>query len=356
MQSEAPTVRAQSDAFRPWHAQDAEVDARSRRIERLDHDLSFLQVGDESRALLRAALSYNAYGTVSIEGNPLSLQDVESVLARGPTPDAMHVPDERAILNWAAFMEGIERGPIPRRVADVEAMHMRLFEGVMTPARGLGRLKDRPNFIGRRDGTILYVPTAPERTAQELQAALDWYHTAPDPPLVRAWLFHAEFEAIHPFLDGNGRLGRALMTLMVHHAGYPGVRHALVDYAINADRASYYEALRQAQRAPDDLTAWLRYVSGVFESTYTDALARLTVGLRADLNSRQALVAAWLMRVCKSGRRVAFGDVHAAFPHANRRTLQEDLRRLVEARFLDLRGVRRGATYGLAARGGERRA
>ena len=60
-----------------------------------------------------------------------------------------------------------------------------------------------------------------------------------------------------------------------------------------------------------------------------------------------------MLRVCRPARRVAFGDVHAAFPHVNRRTLQEDLRHLVEAGFLDLKGVRRGATYGLA-RTGER--
>lgn len=342
-----PTVRAPSEDFRPRYSLDAELHERLRRIERLDHDLALLQAGDEAHAMLRAALSYNAYGTASIEGSPLTLDEVESVLARGPTPDAMRTPDEREILNWAAFMENLRDQAVPRSVEDLEAMHARLFQGVLTRARGLGRLKDRPNYVGRRDGTVIYVPTPPERAARELQAALDWYHAAPDPPLVKAWLFHVEFEAIHPFLDGNGRLGRALMTLMLHHAGYPGVRHALVDYSINADREAYYGALQDAQREPADLTPWLRYLSGVFEAAYSDAVARLTVGRDADLNPRQAQLAAWLLRVCRGGRRVAFGDVHAAFPQVNRRTLQEDLRRLVGAGFLDLQGVRRGATYGV---------
>jgi Fic family protein len=346
-----PTVRAPSDAFRPHYRVDAEVQERLRRIERLDHDLARLQAGEEGHAMLRAALSYNAYGTASIEGNPLTLDEVESVLARGPTPEAMRTPDEREILNWAAFMERLGDQPLPRRVAEVEAMHGSLFQGVMTRAGGLGRLKDRPNHIGRRDGTVVYVPTPPERAARELQAALDWYHAAPDPPLVKAWLFHLEFEAIHPFLDGNGRLGRALMTLMLHHAGYPGVRHALVDYSINADREAYYGALQEGQRDPADLTPWVRYLSGVFEAAYSDAVARLTVGRDARLNPRQAILAAWLLRVCRSGRRVAFADVHAAFPQVNRRTLQEDLRRLVGAGLLDLQGERRGATYGLARPG-----
>lgn len=322
-----------------------------RRIERLDQDLAVLATDPNDRGLLRDALSYNAYGTASIEGNPLSLDEVQSVLARGPTPDAMRTPDEREILNWAAFMERLDTHPVPREAEDLETIHARLFDGVMTPRRGLGRLKDRPNHIGRRDGTVIYVPTPPERARLESQAALDWYHEATDPPLVKAWLFHVEFESIHPFLDGNGRMGRAILTLMLHHAGYPGVRHALVDYAINRDREEYYEALKQAQRVPDDLTPWLHYMSGVFETAYGDAVARLTIGHEIQLNPRQAQVAAWFLRVCRGSRRVAFGDVHAVFPHVTRRTLQEDLRRLVDAGFLDLKGARRAATYGVVRRG-----
>lgn len=345
-----PTIRAPQTGFRPQYEMTAEVGARLRRIERMDQDLAVLEGGAGDHAMLRDALSYNAYGTASIEGNPLSLDDVQSVLARGPTPDALRTPDEREILNWAAFMEALDRHPVPRRVSEVETLHAHLFEGVMTKERGLGRIKDRPNYIGRRDGTVIYVPTPPERAAQELQVALDWYHDSAEPPLVKAWLFHVEFEAIHPFLDGNGRLGRALMTLMLHHEGYPGVRHALVDYSINRDREQYYTALQQAQAHPEELTPWLHYLSGVFETAYSDAVARLTVGRDVGLNPRQAQVAAWLLRVCQGARRVAFADVHAAFPHINRRTLQEDLRRMVEAGFLDLKGVKRGATYGVTSR------
>lgn len=346
MPVQKPVVRGPSSAFVPRFRVTREAGERLRRIERLDHDLGLLQA-TTGRTALRDALSYNAYGTASMEGNPLSLAEVQSVLAQGPTPEAMRTPDEREILNWAAFMEGLDDHPVPARVADVEGLHGILFSGVMTKARGVGRIKDRPNYIGRRDGTIVYVPTPPERVATELQSALDWYHASTDAPLAKVWLFHVEFEAIHPFIDGNGRLGRALMTLMLHHAGYSGVRHALVDYAINRDRQDYYEALQEAQSNPTDLTPWVSWASAVFESAYADAVARLAVQDKVGLNPRQAQVAAWLLRVCQGGRRVAFGDVHAAFPHVNRRTLQEDLKRLTGAGLLDLKGVRRAATYGV---------
>ena len=342
-----PVVRGPSEAFAPHYRVAREVGERLRGIERLDHGIGLFQA-TMGRGALRDALSYNAYGTASMEGNPLSLAEVQSVLSQGPTPEAMRTPDEREILNWAAFMEALDDPPVPARVADVERLHRVLFHGVMTTARGLGRIKDRANNIGRRDGTVTYVPTAPHRVARELQSALDWYHDSHEAPLVKAWLFHAEFEAIHPFIDGNGRLGRALMTLMLHRSGYPGVRHALVDYAINRDRQDYYEALQDAQANPADLSPWVGWASSVFESAYTDAVARLCVQDQGDLNPRQAQVAAWFLRIGQGGRRVAFGDIHAAFPHVNRRTLQQDLKRLTEAGFLNLKGVRRGATYGVS--------
>ena len=142
---QTPAARAPQDHFRPRYQVPLEVGERLRRIERLDQDLGVLEGSVADRALLRDALSYNAYGTASIEGNPLSLDQVQSVLARGPTPDAMRTPDEREILNWATFMEALDEHPIPRRVTDVEAMHAQLFAGVMSKDRGLGRIKDRPN-------------------------------------------------------------------------------------------------------------------------------------------------------------------------------------------------------------------
>ncbi len=345
VQNQRPPV----DAFDPRFRISPEVQERIRRIERMDNDLSHIQADlADRRLMLRDALSYNAFGTASIEGNPLTLQEVQSLLVHGPTPANMRMPIEREILNWAQFMEGLDDRAMPTSVEQVAALHAALFEGVMDEAASLGRIKDRHNYIGRSDGTVIFIPTPPERAAHELQNALDWYHTASEPPLVKAWLFHHEFEAIHPFLDGNGRLGRALMTLALHQAGYSGVRFALVDYAFNADRQSYYGALAAAHDG--DHSDWLRYLSYIFEESYTDAVRRLALRTQVALNPRQAQVAAWFLRVCSDnkGRRVKFGDVHAAFPHLNRRTLQEDIKHLVKAAFLIKEGERKATTYRLA--------
>lgn len=337
--------RPRFDTFEPRYETPQDVLDRLRQVERLDHDLQSIEASaEESRSILREALARNAYGTASIEGNPLSLTEVESLLAQGPSDQAMLVPDEREIINWNAFMETLPDAP-PASIDDLLDLHARLFDGVM---RDAGQWKDRPNYVGRRDGTVTFIPATPERVIPELEQALAWYHEAPEHPIVRAMVFFHEFEGIHPFRDGNGRAGRAVFTWMLHAAGYRGVRYALVDYSFNLDRARYYDALQRVEHDDYDFTSWLDYMSDVLLHTFSEAMVRFELGHDVpDMPTRTVRVAMWFRRLwhAEPARRVKFGDVQAAFPGINRRTLQEDLRRLVEAGILDKQGERKATTY-----------
>ena len=239
--------RPLTEGFAPRYAVPLRTHEDVEAVARADQDLARFEVSDgEAHRILRDALTRNAYGTASIEGNPLTLAEVESLLAVGPTPERALVPDEQEILAYAALVRDLDRVPVPRTTAEVAALHARLFAGIVPDA---GRFKARPNFIGRR-GTreVVYVATPPDRVEAELQAALDWLHAAPEHALVRAVVFFHEFQSIHPFTDGNGRLGRALTTIFLWHAGYRGVRYAHVDYAFNEDRETYYAKLDEARR------------------------------------------------------------------------------------------------------------
>lgn len=317
-----------------------------RQIERLDHELRHQQLdARDARRLAERALARNAWGTASIEGNPLTLAEVESLLARQPTPDARILPEEREILNTAAFLARLDAQRVPRAPADVLALHAQLFAGVLCDA---GQFKQVANFVGRRQGReVVYVPTPPESVEAELAAALDWLHGAPEHPLVKAMAFFHEFQAIHPFRDGNGRAGRALHALILHHWGYAGVRLATVDAAFNEDRDGYYGALADAERTWDR-TPWLEYMASVTRNAFAEAVQRalFAEGLPERLNGRQAGIAEWFARSVR-GRRVKFADVHAAFPTIPERTLKRDLAALRDAGVLTMEGQRKGATYAL---------
>lgn len=349
----ATVRRPELREFCPRYTLDGPVFDDLRRVERADQELRRFRADEATaRRLLEDAMTRNAYGTASIEGNPLTLEDVQSLLARGPTPDAMRRPEEREILNYADFLRELPRRRLPATPDEVLDLHGTLFRGVLPDA---GTFKERPNFIGRRDRMeVVFVPATPGRVRPELRRALAWLHSAKEHPLVRAQVFFHEFESIHPFRDGNGRIGRALTTLALHHFGYEGVRYALVDYEFNEDRDAYYGHLQAVDRLGLDFTPWVRYMSGVLARTFDGAVRRFLFreALPASLDERQVQVAGWFARLHRGSprRRVKFADVHAAFPAVAERTLKRDLARLRDAGVLAMEGERKAARYRLATR------
>jgi Fic family protein len=349
-----PTTRIKParPVFAPQWRPRADIDEDLRRVERADQDLRRYEA-DEATAhrILRDALTRNAYGTASIEGNPLTLAEVESLLAIGPTPENLEVPQEREILNLAAMMRRMDQITTPATPAQVAQLHAELFEHVLTDA---GRFKTSVNFIGRKeDRTVVFVPTPPERVEGELTALLEWWRTSPWPPLVRAIVVFHEVQAIHPFRDGNGRLGRFLCHKMLEASGYPGVRYALIDYAFNADRQGYYGALAEADKESPDVTHWVGYMARMLRRTYEEAVRRFLwqTQLPKDLNERQVRLAEWFARMHRENprRQVKVADVHAANPQIPRRTLQADLATLRDAGVVHSQGVRKGTSYKWAA-------
>lgn len=333
----------------PTYAVEPPVHERLRAIERADQDLRGRSIGArEAKRLAERALARNAWGTASIEGNPMTLVEVESLLARQATPDAATLPTEREILNMANLLAGLESWRIPRTISEVLDLHAFLFDGVLPDA---GDLKEVGNVVAdRRTMEVVYVPTPPARVEEELRDALRWLLYAPEHPLVKAMVFFHELQAIHPFRDGNGRVGRALHAIILHQWGYPGVRLATLDASFNEDREGYYGALLEAERGWDR-TPWLRYVAGVTSDAFAEAVrsALLAGEVPAGLNDRQATLAEWFARR-RGASAVKFADVHAAFPAVPERTLKRDLAALREARVVRMEGERKGASYRLARR------
>lgn len=330
-----------------------------RRIERLDHDLARQPHATQGLAqrLRRETLARNAFATASIEGNPLTLEQVESLLAF-PSPAGARDPDEVEILNYAEFMTSPAATRAPRTPGDVLRVHAALFRGVL---RDAGEWKRTANFIGNpATRTVIYVPSAPERVVPELRNALDWLHDARAVhPMLRALLFHHEFESIHPFRDGNGRAGRALTPMLLHEFGYAGSALAPIDFLLYRHRAAYYRALALVERNGfTDHTPWVEFTTGIVRDAYEEAVqsALFQGRLPPALPARQRQLAEWFAQLLQADpeRRVKFNDVHHAFPSIPERTLKRDLSALRDAGVLEVEGVLKGTTYRLASGGGAR--
>jgi Fic family protein len=120
-----------------------------------------------------------------------------------------------------------------------------------------GTYKIEQNYIGDdRRGKIYYVPIAPERLTSAMGELVKFMNESKMRPLVRAAITHVEFEALHPFEDGNGRIGRMLITLMLWKLGVIGQPNFFVSGYFEAHKDEYIEKMR-AVSAKGDWTGWI---------------------------------------------------------------------------------------------------
>lgn len=197
-----------------------------------------------------------------IEGTQSTLTDL--LLFEIDELPAVPIEDVTEVSNYVAAMRhGIARlrDGFPLSLRLIREIHGVLLQSGRGASQQPGEFRTSQNWIGgTRPGNALFVPPPPD----ELMACLDAFEKflhADDsnlPPLVRAGLAHVQFETIHPFLDGNGRLGRLLVTLMLCDAGV--LREPLLYLSLHfkTHRAEYYDLLQQV-REKGDWEAWMEF-------------------------------------------------------------------------------------------------
>ena len=141
------------------------------------------------------------------------------------------------------------------------------MQGVRGANKQPGELRRSQNWVGgSRPGNAIFVPPPPERVADAL-SDLERYIHADDKlaPLLRIGLVHVQFETIHPYLDGNGRLGRMLIALLLDHWQLLASPMLYLSLYFKQNQATYYRAL-SAVRTEGDWIGWLRFfLNGVCE-------------------------------------------------------------------------------------------
>jgi len=213
-----------------------------------------------------------------IEGTQASVSDLALFEAAGEA--APHVPaDVREVQNYRKAMNhGLERiETLPLSLRLVRELHSKLLEGVRGQERTPGEFRTSQNWIGP-PGCVLdnatYVPPPP----YELLTCLgDWesflHEDLKIPPIVRCALMHYQFEAIHPFLDGNGRVGRLLVTLFLCTSRHLPSPVLYLSPFFERNRDEYYEALR-AVSEQSLWEQWLEFFARAVLEQCHDAMVR----------------------------------------------------------------------------------
>jgi Fic family protein len=229
-----------------------------------------------------------------IEGTRASLADVladEAGQASQVAPD-----DVREVRNYVVALEyGIERlQALPPSLRLVRELHQRLMHGVRGDAATPGEFRRSQTWIGNpgsTQATADFVPPPPREMQQALDAWEKFLHRRGEmPDLVQCALMHEQFEAIHPFLDGNGRIGRLLITLFLIERGRLTQPLLYLSEYIERERSAYYDRLQHV-RTHGDWEGWLSYfLTGVSCSAgRAVAQARQLVDLREAMRKSVAI-------------------------------------------------------------------
>lgn len=224
--------------------------------------------------LLSPLTTQEAVLSSKIEGTNVTMGEVLE-LAAGGEPANMTQPrrdDVEEILNYRIALNTSEKELAenkPLSLYLIRQAHAQLMQGVRGAQKSPGRFRIDQNWIGAPGCTTDqagFVPVAPECLQSGLQQWESYLNTDTDTdPLIQLAMVHVEFEALHPFRDGNGRLGRMMIPLFLYRRGLLNGPNFYMSAYLEANRDSYIERLRAVSR-DGAWTEWVRFfLQGVME-------------------------------------------------------------------------------------------
>lgn len=281
--------------------------------------------------LIRPFIRREAVLSSRIEGTQATLGELlaaEAGAAVERSPD-----DLREVANYVTALEyGVKRlQTLPLSLRLVRELHEKLMRGVRGGAATPGEFRRTQIWIGSPGATLAaatYVPPPPEQLMECLGPWETFMHDDTLPPLVHAALVHSQFEAIHPFLDGNGRVGRLLITLELMHARILPAPLLYLSAYFEATRQEYYARLL-AVTEKGEWEEWIEYFLKGIAGQAEDALGRierievLLAGWREQLSSANSKLPEralelftenpfWSVGKLAERRRVAFSTAQRA--------------------------------------------
>lgn len=229
-----------------------------------------------------------------IEGTQSSLSDL--LLFEIDQQPGVPLDDAREVSRCVAAMaHGIERlrGGFPLSLRLLREMHGVLLDHPRGRGKSPGEFRRSQVWLGgTRPGNAVFVPPPADRLGECLDAFERFLHDEPEPtpPLVRAALAHVQFETIHPFLDGNGRIGRLLIVLQLVADGLLHEPLLYPSLFFKAHRALYYELLNEV-RVNGDWERWLDFFAEAVQASAAQAVQTAQALLALVAADRERLAA-----------------------------------------------------------------
>lgn len=233
-----------------------------------------------------------------IEGTQSSLSDLLLFELEGA--EGVPLNDVVEVSNYVAAMNhGLKRlkGGFPLSNRLIREVHGILLSKGRGEDKDPGQFRRSQNWIqGTRPGNALYVPSPPDQVAETMGELEKFMNDMPakTPALIKAALTHVQFETIHPFLDGNGRIGRLLTTLLFCREGILRQPLLYLSLYFKQNRAKYFELLMKV-RTEGDWEAWIRF--------FTVGIRKMSEGAVATARRLNDIGERDRANICELGRR-----------------------------------------------------
>jgi Fic family protein len=322
----------------------------------LERARGFLEAATLSEAWMHAmgrrALILEAHHTTHIEGTHLTLEQAERLMEGTPVPEA-DPDDARELLNYRKafeFMSEYLKSGAPITEGLIQEIHKRLVEGVRGGAAAPGEYRNIQNYlVNFITGETVYTPPPAHDVPILMAELVDWLNLerAIHPVLVSG-ISQFQFVHIHPFLDGNGRTSRLLSTLCLYRAGYDFKRLFTISEYYDRDRPAFYQAIQSVREHGMDMTGWLEYFVEGLATQLAEIRARGEQTIRSDvlikehgLSDRQAKA---LDHILEHGN-LTIQEFEKLLPTVNRRSLQRDLKFMVDMGLLASEGATNTLVY-----------
>lgn len=313
---------------------------------------------DRLSALRRVATIESIGSSTRIEGSRLTDREVERLLSNLAV-QKFETRDEQEVAGYAELMDLVFSAwqDIPFNENHIQQLHQVLLQHSEKDAWHRGQYKTNSNSVAAFDANgvqlgIVFETASPFDAPRLMAELVAWVNEERERaglhPLLIVAIFVVVFLEIHPFQDGNGRLSRALTTLLLLQTGYAYVPYSSLESVIEQNKEAYYLALRQTQGTirtdTPDWQPWLLF----FLRSLSEQVRRLEKKVEREKIVLAALpeLSLHIVEFAREHGRVTMGDA-IKLTGSNRNTLKQHFRDLVERDHLEQHGSGRGVWYGL---------
>ena len=326
--------------FPPTYTRTPQIEELLRELDVLKAAFSLIEVPPQKLIYLRRkSLLKSSLYSARIEGNPLHMKDIEDGTSISSTNKR-----KREVFNINKAITRLANNP-PATLDStwLLTVHQMAMDG---PSPSAGAFRTEESAIFNQAGVAVYLTPAPARIRELLHQLLAYSNDSSDPAPIRAAVAHLWFEKIHPFDDGNGRVGRLLSFTILKAGRYDFGGIVPLEVYLESHRQEYYDELA---RDTQDVTSFVDFFLTALTSQAKTSLEELKLPIpehHIELLPRRAE----MLDVIRDHRMVSFDFLARRFRAVAPSTLHYDLKQLIKEGYIKKLGSTRGAVYTLSGK------